>query len=406
MQKSVVKILAFAACTSLALALVWNALRFKYGDGIADADLMHAQQEDTIDLLILGSSHAFENINTETLWDDHGIASFVYGGSVQPLWDTYYYLRDALEHQHPKVIVIDVYRAVETRDYMDSSRQAKNILGLGWDSRMGAIGASVPEDDRLDYLLQYPLWHSRYESLARADFTADYDRANFWDNKGFLSNATVGAFAVPDLSAATGASPMAEKTEYWLKRTIELAKSSGAEVLLVNSPYPGVTIAEQRVFNTVAELAKGEGVPYLDGNLRLDEIGLDYATDFASDGHLNWRGCVKYTRWLESNIDLSGLPDRRGDDTYQSWERMAADIRARAAGSEAAAQPSLTARLAQISQAEDFNESVYNIFVIPAGIKGDPTLQATTSACAQALGIHGSCRESWCKRGNALVGDL
>ena len=390
MRKSVVKVLAFLVCACLAVACAWNVLRFKYGDGIADADLMHAQQDDTIDLLVLGSSHAFENINTETLWDDRGIASFVYGGSVQPPWDTYYYLQDALKHQHPKVIVIDVYRAVESRDYVDSSRQAKNTLGLNWEYRVGAIKASVPESNQLDYLLQYPLWHSRYESLARADFTADYDRANFWDNKGFLANGTVGAFAVPDLSAATGASPMAEKTEYWLRRTIELAKSTGAKVVLVNSPYPNITVAEQQVFNTVARLAEEEGLPYLDGNLHLNEIGLDYASDFASDGHLNWRGCVKYTRWLESNIDLSSLPDRRGDNVYQSWERMAADIRARTAGSEAAAQPILAARLAQISQSESFDESIYNVFVIPSSIKDDPNLRKVTTACAQTLGMRNS----------------
>ena len=46
---------------------------------------------DTVDVLFLGSSHAFEDINTGMLWDEHGMASFILSGSMQPmeLWFVY-----------------------------------------------------------------------------------------------------------------------------------------------------------------------------------------------------------------------------------------------------------------------------------------------------------------------------
>lgn len=64
-------------------------------------------------------------MNTGTLWDDFGIASFDLCGSIQPLWNTYYYMKEALETQKPKVMVVDMFAAVLADEYSDHSRIIK-----------------------------------------------------------------------------------------------------------------------------------------------------------------------------------------------------------------------------------------------------------------------------------------
>ena len=96
-KKTVVRITGFLLILLMVLAGINRVFKMKYGDGIYSLTKFYEQKKDSVDVLVLGSSHAFENINTGTLWDEYGMASYVLGGSRQPSWNTYYYLKEALK---------------------------------------------------------------------------------------------------------------------------------------------------------------------------------------------------------------------------------------------------------------------------------------------------------------------
>ena len=107
MKKSIIKTIAFLLILFTSLYFTDSALRLKSSDGIYSLKKFYEQDENSIDVLILGSSHAFENFNTGVLWEEQGIASYVLGGSWQPVWNTYYYLKEALKTQKPKLIILE-----------------------------------------------------------------------------------------------------------------------------------------------------------------------------------------------------------------------------------------------------------------------------------------------------------
>ena len=107
--KKILQFSIFAGIVFVLLNNIYKTFSFKYGDGILGLKKFYMLDEDSVDVLILGSSHAFENINTGFLFDSYGIASYVLSGSVQPYWNTYYYLTEALKTQQPKVIILDAY---------------------------------------------------------------------------------------------------------------------------------------------------------------------------------------------------------------------------------------------------------------------------------------------------------
>ena len=130
MKKSIIRISCFLVLLCLVL-MAWNhVFKIKHVDGIYDVTKFYDLDRDTVDVLILGSSHAFEDFNTGTLWDAHGMSSYVLGGSIQPMWNTYYYLKEALKTQSPGLIVLEGFCLTFSSEYSDSSRIIKNNYGL------------------------------------------------------------------------------------------------------------------------------------------------------------------------------------------------------------------------------------------------------------------------------------
>lgn len=105
-MKNIVRILCFCMLLGLVLWKTDSVLAVKYGDGIYGMTRFYQLDNETVDVLILGSSHAFEDVNTGVLWEQHGMASYVLAGSVQLMWNTYYYLKEALKTQTPQLIIL------------------------------------------------------------------------------------------------------------------------------------------------------------------------------------------------------------------------------------------------------------------------------------------------------------
>mgnify|MGYP000718372696 FL=1 len=48
-------------------------------------------------------------MNTQLLWDEYGMAAYLMTGAEQPLWNSYYNLKEALKNQKPKLVVLDMF---------------------------------------------------------------------------------------------------------------------------------------------------------------------------------------------------------------------------------------------------------------------------------------------------------
>lgn len=68
------------------------------------------------------------------------------------------------------------------------------------------------------------------------------------------------------------------------------------------SPYASIVDDEQANYNRAAEIAAEYSVGFYNFNLDYDSIGLDFATDCADKGHLNYLGSEKYTKYLGKTL--------------------------------------------------------------------------------------------------------
>ena len=76
-MKNVGKAVCFLGLLLLMLMGCSQILQFKYMDGLYHMKAFYELEEDSLDVLVLGSSHAYEDINPAVLWKEQGIAAYI-----------------------------------------------------------------------------------------------------------------------------------------------------------------------------------------------------------------------------------------------------------------------------------------------------------------------------------------
>ena len=106
--KSALKVIFFVLVFIVLLLPVMDVLKFKQHDGTLPMRNYYDLPEDTVDVLFLGSSHVGVNVSPNILWDEYGIAAYNCWGAIQPVWNTYYYLKECLKTQKSSLRMFSV----------------------------------------------------------------------------------------------------------------------------------------------------------------------------------------------------------------------------------------------------------------------------------------------------------
>ena len=314
------KTVAFLACLLVLFYLVNCVLSFKYDDGIKTIDNFYDLPDDTVDVLLLGSSHMGVNVDPTVLWNLRGIASYNCWGSVQQPWNTYYYLKECLKYQNPKLVVMDVYGVTFSGDFPGYDNMVKNTQGLRLSKdKIENILVSSPKEYRNALLLGLLASHYRYSEISEEDF-----HSFFWNKETAIqkvdTSGPVQSFTIQDVSHVKEVLPLAEKCETYFRNILNLCKERDIPILLVAAPYY-LHEEEQARYNRIGEIANEYGVPFLNFNLTYQEIGIDTQQDFRDLAHMGKTGIEKYDTYLAEYIkEHYDIPDRRLD-THHIWNQ-------------------------------------------------------------------------------------
>jgi len=326
MKKNIVRIVGFLMILAITLLKLNDVVAFKYTDGVTQMEHFYEMEEGTVDVLVLGSSHAFVDVNPKMLYDEYGIAAYDLCGSMQPMWNTYYYMKEALAYQTPQLIVLDVYRLVEAFPYSKESKIVKNTYGMRFSrNKYESVKTSLSREDKGDillHMLEFPSYHGRYVDLTAEDF----DRSLILDAgyKGAHPVTEVAPMQRPELAHITETLEIEAKTMEYFEKILLLAKEKEIPVCLINAPYI-VEEDDQKIFNTLEEYLVSQtqykDVFYVDFNQMYDEMQIDFTTDFADPNHLNVNGLGKFNHALGKCLkEMYELPDRRGNAAFMSYE--------------------------------------------------------------------------------------
>ncbi len=275
-------------------------------------------EENSIDVMFMGSSVMSSAVDPYQLYNDYGISSYNLSIMQQPMAGTYFWLKETLRTQKPSVIVVEVKTAGRVSDKNEAdARKSYDYMQWGKNKLQYAIEYCnfTPEAVLSEYLFPIAKFHSRWSDLTQEDFDFVLGDDNTY-TRGF---ATLTSKANIDME------PINEEAEYvedkynktnesYLIRIIELCRENNIGVVLTKTPDPSWNGVKAK---HVELLAKEQKVEYIDFNTEkmIKEINLDYANDGGDSVHLNLNGAKKVTdylgKYLSENYEIS---DKRKDE--------------------------------------------------------------------------------------------
>lgn len=271
--KIAVRVLAFLGCTALLLygltvLLKDKRVTFDY-DTTRKVEGFYAEEKNSLDFIFVGSSQMFTSVVPAVLWEEYGITSYDFGASEQPMYLSYYYIKEALKYQEPKAIVLEVSYC-NTPEYTH-----EGVLHINLDDlRMGpvkleAIFDIIPKGERLPYIFELAKYHDTWMSLDKAslEYIAS-DKHNPY--KGYtpsLDGFADGGKFNEEIALVTEKSQLADLSVEYMEKIIALCEEENVDLLFLKTPNDH--IQNQPDYNAVAELAAAHDIPYLDLNRQM-----------------------------------------------------------------------------------------------------------------------------------------
>ncbi len=293
-----------------------------------NTDMVHSFYEldkNSLDVLILGSSHGFCSFLPNLLWQEEGMTSYVMGSYRQTAAESYWLLREALKYQSPKVLIMEGYYFFSDRKYTDDAALRSCCDGmplskLKYDMIMD-LGDRMSIKTKLTYFVPFLKYHSRWSELKDVDFNRDA-----W-SQGALISDEVTKVLTPELPTEPEEVPSVFYD--YFERIADLCEEKGIELVVYIAPFTyhsdtkddrDLYFSAQAKYLELEGYMAEKGIPYFYYQ-RTDEPGVDYSKDFLDYSHLNTSGAIKVTRtlarYLRENYDLQ---DHRGDEAYASWD--------------------------------------------------------------------------------------
>lgn len=286
------------------------------------------EEDTTYDVIFFGTSHTYNSILCQELWDKYNITSYNWGYDLCTIPEDYYLIQEVCNIHKPKVVVLDLYGLTEYEGKVTGGDKELHhvqyntlpLTKLKVDSVKDIFEkAEAPEQ----YLFSIVKFHNRWEELSERDFNPQSDNLKgsgplyeYAPLEGYEPLFDVKYFVDQGISVDLDTVGM----EYLIK-IIDYCENNNIKLLLTYLPYPADS-GKQIESYEVAELLKSyPGVKYLNliDTPALTRI-LDMNTDIYRDGHhLSYTGAYKTTmeigEYLINTYEV-GMPD---EETVKLW---------------------------------------------------------------------------------------
>lgn len=273
-KRYAIRFICFSLIFCLLFSLVSAVLRDKRVVGEYNPTTkirgFYQEERDSLDFVFVGSSQLYAHVAPAVLWQEYGITSYDFAANEQPLWISYYYIKEALKYQKPKAIVLEVF-TIYGEDYEEEGVNHINLDDLPFSlNKLMAIRDSVPKELRYSYYFDLAKYHGTWSSLDKAKYQATFSREPD-PMKGyspFVFERNYEETAKAEVVKQKETQPIPAKAEEWLNKIVELTEKEGVDLIFLKTPNGHEK--RQKLYNSMEVYAKQKEIPFLNLNTVLD----------------------------------------------------------------------------------------------------------------------------------------
>lgn len=279
------------------------------------------EPENSLDVIFIGDSSIYKGISPLEIWKKYGITSYNYASPSQKMWDSYYCIEEVIKYQNPKIIVLNIDQMYNAKPMNEGyKRHLYDNMQLS-ETKIKAITDAVQQnekEDTISYMLPLLRFHDRWSKLTDDDFK--YALNQKYHDKNIFKGYYVVKKAKPYKKKENKlASKIEPKAEAYLKKIKKLCQENQIELLLIEAPTPKIwNLAKHE---KAREWAQKNNIPFLDTNMALDEIGIDWEKDTEDGGaHLNIKGAKKLSEYIGNYlVNHYEFNEHKNDEIYKQW---------------------------------------------------------------------------------------
>lgn len=279
------------------------------------------------EIALIGGSHANNGFNPSVMWRDYRMKAYNFSFSGEPVYLTCYYLQELLKKRSFKVVVLDLYYIGQKSTYFSKDSYVFELVAnMKWSrEKLDFISQCVEPSRRINYWFPMGVYHSRWSELTREDILRQPNLDNDYllgSDYHLERHGEGGVVSFEPWNSTEEVEDLPERTEEYLRKTIQLVQQSGSQLLLVALPYryndanaPDTWVEDEYpVYNRARQIAREYGVNVLqfDDDV-LKEIGFIPEEDMYNKGHMNLYGSEKVSNYLGQyiceNFEVTRFPE-------------------------------------------------------------------------------------------------
>lgn len=273
----------------------------------------YSKDKDSIEVLVLGPSTAMQGVNPNLFKDLSGLETYNMATPLQKPKESYFILKECLNTQNPKYLLMDNYWGViADDDYIDT--KIVNYSEMKYSKEKIEYFFNVFKPDQYFYGA-FPLMNYHKETFKLIDYrrgvlehfptkeeVKDIYLGNGFDKRTLIWNGNDGVQKLSEKGTENKFIFSKEEVKY-LKKIYELCEEKNIKVIAFTSAlapeyikyYDNSVCNYAEINRFVTDFNKEKEIPYKD--LNLADIDLK-STDFADTHHLNYDGATKFTNAL------------------------------------------------------------------------------------------------------------
>ena len=292
-----------------AVLFVATSFAFERKTNIAKMKEFYSLEQNSLDYIVLGSSHAYCTINPLEVWNESGLRGFVLASQCQPIRATYHYVVEAFKTQSPKYIFIEGYML---KNVLSDATEA--ILYDAIDpldtsiNKIDMINRLTESDQREAYLFNILKYHTRWKELI-ANGAKNFFHQPIDTYKGFNAFEGTESRTLRESNYdSVEAVEIPKDNIEMFNKILEVVKENNAELILMIAPYhESIDPKICGIMKSARIWAEENDLKIVDYSLLLDELNIEGDKDYYDSGHLDVSGAKKTSVYLADYLLENGL---------------------------------------------------------------------------------------------------